>query len=408
MQAKLTLRLKANPHVRAVFRLEPGAFLVGGAVRDYLHCVIAGKPARGIDDYDFILPGADIEGRVGVIRKSTGGTLIRLGNEGLVRIALRNGKTLDFTPLNEPLDANLASRDFTINSIAWSWTKGMVDPLGGLSSIIKGAIRHTSEASLAADPLRLLRAYRFLSEKGWVITPDTRATIKRLASLASAPAKERIFAETVKLCNGAFFNDAFHALLSDTMCLAVYSIKSGHYGVLLHALHHIERFSDNPLFRNHFRDLPSGLSRAGILRLMTILLHSESPDAGLSLPGALVRRASLLRKSMEFLKSHEPHQGDTYDLFKIAGQASADLLIISGQMELASDLRMFHRIHARPVLETSEIMRITGLGEGKPLGSIIEELHRQAFTGAVKSKRDAKSWLVSLRNHWNPGTDYQC
>jgi hypothetical protein len=304
------------------------------------------------------------------------------------------------------VDENLASRDFTINAIAWSWTKGMIDPLDGLSSIIKGEVRQTSEASLVSDPLRLLRAYRFMSEKGWPIASGTRATIMRLAAMAGAPADERIFAETVKLCNGRFFNDAIRALLTDSLGLTIYAIKPNSCEALLQSLHHIDRFSKNSLFRMYFNNLPSGLSRVGIMRLMAMLLQSGSTN-GLSLPNTLVKRASHLRAAMDYLSRTGKRNEPSYDLFRISGPACADVLIITGSFEWTQDLKRFHQARTNPLLTSAEVMQITGLGQGKSLGLIIDKLRRRTFSGEVRSKEQARAWLASLRNHYDQDSKYQ-
>jgi hypothetical protein len=228
----------------------------------------------------------------------------------------------------------------------------------------------------------------------------------RLAAMAGAPADERIFAETVKLCNGRFFNDAIRALLTDSLGLTIYAIKPNSCEALLQSLHHIDRFSKNSLFRMYFNNLPSGLSRVGIMRLMAMILQSGSTN-GLSLPNTLVKRASHLRAAMDYLSRTGKRNEASYDLFRISGPACADVLIITGSFEWTQDLKRFHQARTNPLLTSAEVMQITGLGQGKSLGLIIDKLRRRTFSGEVRSKEQARAWLASLRNHYDQDSKYQ-
>src|SRR5690349_11259235 len=107
------------PRLRA---LPPGCFVVGGAVRD-LHLGL--EPA----DVDVAAPDPLIASR------AVGPRVIRLGTEDHLsawRVVDRD-HIYDFAAiLDSDIDADLARRDFTMNSMAVSLDEGsLLDPHGG-------------------------------------------------------------------------------------------------------------------------------------------------------------------------------------------------------------------------------------------------------------------------------------
>ena len=92
----------------------------------------------------------------------------------------KNGITLDFTELKDSIRDNLNGRDFTMNAIAWSPETGLIDPFNGIKDIARHRIKAISIDNFRKGPLRLLRAYRFVSELGWKAEPETRKMVRHL------------------------------------------------------------------------------------------------------------------------------------------------------------------------------------------------------------------------------------
>jgi Poly A polymerase head domain len=115
-------------------------------------------------------------------------------------VAFRSGKTVDFTPIRDGIEADLASRDFTINAIARPVEGGEhVDPHGGRADLEAGVLRAVSPSIFADDPLRLLRAVRLEDELGFRLDGGTERLVREHATLVTKPAGERTLGELERL-----------------------------------------------------------------------------------------------------------------------------------------------------------------------------------------------------------------
>jgi poly(A) polymerase len=119
------------------------------------------------------------------------------------------------------LEADLARRDFTVNAIAVRLpTMELVDPFGGLRDIKARLLRTpgSPEDSFADDPLRIMRAARFVAQTGFAVTPQVRAAMTSLAPRLADVSAERIAAELTKIMVAPGPDGPVHgiALLVDT------------------------------------------------------------------------------------------------------------------------------------------------------------------------------------------------
>lgn len=80
----------------------------------------------------------------------------------------RHPKEVQFTP---DLKEDLRRRDFTINAMAYSPAKGLVDIFGGQEDLKEGIIRcvGSAEERFQEDALRIMRAVRFAAQLGFTI-----------------------------------------------------------------------------------------------------------------------------------------------------------------------------------------------------------------------------------------------
>lgn len=161
-------------------------YLVGGAVRDRL---LGLKPG----DNDYVVVGSTQEEMLARGFKPVGRDFPvflhpRTGEEhALARTERKSGRgyrgfVVDADP-SVTLEEDLARRDFTINAIAQDEQGALVDPLGGLRDIEQRVLRHAG-AAFAEDPLRVLRAARFMARfaaLGFQVAPATMALMQDMA-----------------------------------------------------------------------------------------------------------------------------------------------------------------------------------------------------------------------------------
>jgi tRNA nucleotidyltransferase/poly(A) polymerase len=159
-------------------------FLVGGAVRD----LTSGSPVR---DLDVVVQGnalklrKDLEKAGAVVTgEIEAGQALFLSFPGSVRLEL--GSTLSVTypkpgkAVYKPssiLD-DLRRRDFTANAMALSLNEGsyglLMDPLNGVADIENRELRLVSNYGFIEDPIRMVRAARFMARLGWALDEKTQ------------------------------------------------------------------------------------------------------------------------------------------------------------------------------------------------------------------------------------------
>ena len=99
---------------------------------------------------------------------------------------------------------DLARRDFTINAMAYNEIDGIIDLYGGQKDIENRIINFVGNAEerIIEDPLRVLRAFRFMSRLNFSLSENTIEAIKKQKSLLNGIPKERITIEFSKLLLG--------------------------------------------------------------------------------------------------------------------------------------------------------------------------------------------------------------
>jgi poly(A) polymerase len=101
---------------------------------------------------------------------------------------------------------DLARRDFTINAMAIRLPSlEFVDPYDGIADLGRRVLRTpaAAEVSFGDDPLRMMRAARFVSQLGFTASPPVVAAMTEMASTLEIVSAERVRAEFVKLIMGS-------------------------------------------------------------------------------------------------------------------------------------------------------------------------------------------------------------
>lgn len=181
------------------------AFIVGGAVRDY----ILNKKGNDVDVATNALPEQI---------KQLFSTTVDVGIDHGTILVLDEGEPIEvttyrtestYTDYRRPdhvefvtnLEEDLKRRDFTMNAIAISKDGEFIDLFGGKEDINNGIIRAVGDPNtrFREDALRMLRAVRFSAQLGFTIEKKTMQAIQQDSDLIEFIAKERIHAEFNKI-----------------------------------------------------------------------------------------------------------------------------------------------------------------------------------------------------------------
>ncbi len=174
-------------------------WLVGGWVRDALL-------GRTAEDLDFTAG----PGTVRLVRRlesSWHRRAFRFRKRGVTTWRLHvDGRDLDVVDAGRRgLDADLARRDFTVNAVAFDLVSGRIrDPMGGIRDLRRGILRLPRPGVVREDPVRALRAARFLAEfPTFRLHPGVRRESQGVARGVRRASVERVRDEMDELLRAA-------------------------------------------------------------------------------------------------------------------------------------------------------------------------------------------------------------
>ena len=202
---------EAEPLALAFANAGHSLYLVGGIVRD-LHLGMA------LDELDFDLTTearpAEIKRLVDPLSDAVWTQGEKFGTIG----CQINGRPYEITThraesysddsrkpevqFGDDIEVDLSRRDFTVNAMAIDLVSGeLFDPFGGEAALSDRVLRTPiePEVSFSDDPLRILRAARFIARYDLVVDADVIAAAKALIDRMSIVSEERIRDELDKL-----------------------------------------------------------------------------------------------------------------------------------------------------------------------------------------------------------------
>jgi poly(A) polymerase len=185
-------------------------YLVGGVVRD----AVLGRPL--FQDLDFTTDArpADTRALVEDWAESVWTQGERFGTIGFIKDGHRYEVTTHrgeaYSPdsrkpdvvFADAVEEDLARRDFTVNAMALSLPDArLIDPFGGVDDLAAHRLRTPlrPEESFSDDPLRMLRAARFIAGYDLVPEPDVVEAVRALRERLEIVSAERIRDELDKL-----------------------------------------------------------------------------------------------------------------------------------------------------------------------------------------------------------------
>ena len=178
---------------------------------------VLGRPTN---DFDFTTDArpAEIQGILSGWSDAQWDTGIAFGTVG----ASKHGEIIEITTFRadvydgvtrnpevtfgDNIDGDLVRRDFTVNAMAFDVAaREFVDPTGGLQAARDGVLDTpaTPQESFGDDPLRMLRAARFVSQLGFTAAPRVVEAMRSMAGELTRITPERVQVELSKLLCGA-------------------------------------------------------------------------------------------------------------------------------------------------------------------------------------------------------------
>lgn len=179
------------------------AWAVGGCVRDSFlgltpHdwdlCTNASpeEMKKLFASFQLVLSG-EKHGTVGVVNRGKLLEITTFRSEG----GYNDSRHPQWVQFEKTVAADLARRDFTVNAMAFSPTRGLADPWGGEKDLRAGILRAVGvpEERFREDGLRILRGVRFAARFGLRVEKETLAAMTELAPTLSMQARERVYTE---------------------------------------------------------------------------------------------------------------------------------------------------------------------------------------------------------------------
>ena len=221
----ITLPTKVKQIISRLEKADYEAYAVGGCVRDSIL-------KRSPEDWDITTSAKpEVVKRLFSATIDTGlqhGTVtVVIEKEGFEVTTFRldgdytDGRHPDRVAFTSSLTEDLRRRDFTINAMAYSEKRGLIDEFDGERDLEDGVIRAVGDACerFSEDALRMLRAIRFAGQLNFKIEEKTFDAIKELSSNISKVSVERIAKELEKLLLSG--NPEYIALVYETGIFSV-------------------------------------------------------------------------------------------------------------------------------------------------------------------------------------------
>ena len=380
----------------------PECHLAGGYVRDLLL-------GRESADLDLVLPG-DLEAVRGPARRlaarlDASAHVLGRDEKRVWRIETPALK-VELWPLGElDLTQDIRRRDFTCNALMWQMPFGpLVDLVGGIGDLETGTLRAVRKKNLENDPVRLVRAARFLAQfPDFDIDERTASWIRSLAPRIERAPSERLGQELMKLLTVSDLKRGFRALLD--------------LGLIQQMERPTTRFDEAWITANldaAARMQPSihpnraalvAAGRAAPLAMLLRAWSSPSPDAiaGYAWPRTVrlhaARAAGLLN---ETLSAVDRPPAERRVVIHRAGEAFPAVLAFAAAVEPDHAWERWWRqwrergpdlVNPQPLLSGQEVSRALGIHPGPALGRAMDAVTEAQVRGEIRTAGGAKRWL---------------
>ena len=240
-------------HLKKILRLSKShkseVYVVGGTLRDIFL-------RRQCSDFDFATTDASILATQ--YANSIKAALVPLDTtpgQETFRVVIKKNFYFDFSELQgNSIESDLNRRDFSINALAVPLTnfiKGAnkyIDPSNGRDDIKNRISRVLPGQIFSNDPLRMLRAFRFMSVLGFQIENKTLKKITTLRSQINRVSPERIWGELNLLLSSKKASPSIKAMDDIGLLENIFPELYKNKAILptFKILNHLEKLLSNP------------------------------------------------------------------------------------------------------------------------------------------------------------------
>ena len=425
-----------NPIMQALktFAKDQGVqlYLVGGSVRDLFL-------ERQTTDIDFTLASDAIQ-FAKAFAANIGAIVIALEeNPPTARVIVKPDSTsqtpqlsMDFAQFRAAsLTDDLRLRDLTINAMAIAFENvgtftnkarkqvlcRVIDPCGGMKDLKGGLLRFPNRQVVIADPVRLLRIYRFAAQLDFEISQNAINLVTAYRSMLSDVAGERCRDELMKI----LYIKKAHPYLQQMEAAGLLTqvvpiIKEPH-----RAWSSLETFEEGPIptalhaYRKEINrylqeELSVEINRCSLIKLSLLLGDNL---------GSIGERLRFSRKAVKFmeclisgskkLKNTIPQLTQkqinrflrtyTSDWWGILLYSAASSPIDSAILKQIADT---YYEHILPICKQGRL--ITGndliqefhLKEGEQIGDLLKEIEDRQFDGEIRTREEAFAAVAAL------------
>ena len=416
-------------------------YLVGGGVRDLLL-------KRQTTDIDFTLEtdaitfaNAFVE-NIEKVAKDIRATCVPLKKEPSTArlIVWRDGNSrhqplnIDFVQFRAAsLIEDLRLRDLTINAMAIPFENlraatdkvyeqnafAVIDPCGGLKDLEAGVLQLLSEAVVEADPVRLLRLYRFSAQLGFKISESSIDLAKKHRSLLSNAAVERCRDELMKI----FDVKKSHLYLQQMAEIGLLTAFVPAIKETDGFCRSLEIFENNLIpevlspyrsdIYNYLRqnlDRSQTVNRCSLIKLS--LLFAEDVN-GAAAHLRLSRNSQKFMRSLftgsEILKEADPplSEGGVMQFFRSYMSNWCGILLYTAAAhqispEIVKQITDTYYSRIVPLrkrgklITGGDLIKTFGLKQGKQIGTFLKVIEQRQFCGEVRTRKEALALVAAL------------
>ena len=377
-------------------------YLVGGIVRD----VMLGRPLDTAFDLDITTDAQPpavksiLEGWADTLwtQGERFGTIgARLGDR---RVEITTHRQERYEPdsrkpevvFADAIEADLSRRDFTINAMAVELPDGsLVDPFGGAADLAARRLRTPldPEETFSDDPLRMLRAARFLAQFELAAEEPLVSAMAAMADRLAIVAAERIRDELDRLLALPDPRPGFKLLFQTGLAERVLGpVEDG-----AAAVDRLGRVGDDPTARLAVlladvgalaevqRALDERRATTSVSRAVVEILASARLAVGL--------QPRTLPELRRWVVGAAPYVDQSVAVANAMGEVGELAADVEALMEAEPDLL------GPPVLNGDEIMALLGLEPGPAVGAAVVELRRHRIYSGPLTPQEAREHLLA-------------